>query len=843
MKTLPLCICVILVSATLAAEPAPPAFTKKPAATKAGDKVKIEFAVDRETDVAVFIENAKDEIIRHLVAGVLGKNPPAPLKPGLAQSVEWDGQADYGKPAEGGPFKVRVALGLGAKYDKVAKSDPLGLGGIRSLAVGRDGTLYVLMATGGGWPNGTGDVLVALNRDGSYQRMLMPYPSNLPKEKVPGVGTLDLDGRPAPIVRNLGVRDFYGGSAPVKSGMAATPDGQVLFPLYGLRLAAVDAEGAIPWGSFAGPHLFGKSLHWSSYQRIFVAASADGKLAYLSGLGHCSQGGSAAKLDNPYPAVFKVKLPERAPAEILFGDIKATGADETHLGGLPSGVALDGKGNVLVGDPANKRVVVISEKDGKFVGSLPVEAPDCVAADPASGAVYVTRITGGGGVELVKFSGWKDAAVVARASFPRDGNPEAPWVMVLDPGAKPPVIWMGGGGKLLRIEDLGAKLGEPRDVNTRTIGAGCFIDVSVDRDRKEVYFRAGPYWRFSEADGKAVPYNFQASRDGNNQLVPGADGNAYVQGWDNRMERFDRAGKPVPWPATGKNIVKIWGTMSVNTSRSLGIRHDGRIFSFDVPPGGALRGFRILHQFDPQGNAVAWGPVWHVSEVAIGPKFDAAGNIYIAEQIRPKDNPYPPELKSSFHLYGSIVKFPPGGGLIHFPGALDPPGEKFNPGPEAKTVEAVYVNKFHEKIDPVKITGAEWMHMGVSHIENAGCSCENTQFDVDEFGRVFYPDMCRFRVGVLDTNGNEILHFGGYGNAESMGPDSPVVDPQTKRVRPRRPEDPKDLKSPFAEPEIAFAWLIGVGVTDRYAYMGDTLNRRLLRAKLVYAAEETCPVQ
>ena len=154
-----------------------------------------------------------------------------------------------------------------------------------------------------------------------------------------------------------------------------------------------------------------------------------------------------------------------------------------------------------------------------------------------------------------------------------------------------------------------------------------------------------------------------------------------------------------------------------------------------------------------------------------------------------------------------------------------------------------YRRRFWGKVQPVKMTGAEWMHMGVSHIERAGCTCENTQFDVDEFGRVFYPDMCRFYVGVLDTNGNLITQFGGYGNAESMGPDSPVIDPKTAKPRPRRPDDPPTLQSPFAKPEIAFAWLIGVAVTDKYAYMGDSLNRRLLRAKLVYAAEETCPIQ
>ncbi|MHC4917448.1 MAG: hypothetical protein ACYTGB_18375, partial [Planctomycetota bacterium] len=80
-------------------------FSQKPTAKKNGDKVTISFAVNAPTDVAVFVEDTKGEVVRHLVAGVLGKNPPAPLKPGLSQSIQWDGKADYGKPAGSGPFK------------------------------------------------------------------------------------------------------------------------------------------------------------------------------------------------------------------------------------------------------------------------------------------------------------------------------------------------------------------------------------------------------------------------------------------------------------------------------------------------------------------------------------------------------------------------------------------------------------------------------------------------------------------------------------------------------------------------------------------------------------------
>ena len=79
---------ILLASAAYAAETPAVSFTRKPTAAKAAGGVKIEFAVSAPPDVAVFIEDGSGKAVRHLVAGVLGKDPPAPLKAdSLAQAV------------------------------------------------------------------------------------------------------------------------------------------------------------------------------------------------------------------------------------------------------------------------------------------------------------------------------------------------------------------------------------------------------------------------------------------------------------------------------------------------------------------------------------------------------------------------------------------------------------------------------------------------------------------------------------------------------------------------------------------------------------------------------------
>ena len=86
-----------------------PTFTTPPKAVRHGDAVRIEFAVNQATDVAVFVEDAKGGVVRHLVAGALGETAPKPLQPrSLAQSILWDGNDDLGEPVDRsrGPFRA-----------------------------------------------------------------------------------------------------------------------------------------------------------------------------------------------------------------------------------------------------------------------------------------------------------------------------------------------------------------------------------------------------------------------------------------------------------------------------------------------------------------------------------------------------------------------------------------------------------------------------------------------------------------------------------------------------------------------------------------------------------------
>jgi len=874
-------------SSALAAEPpAPPAFTKKPAASRQGDKVKISFAVDRETDVAVYVEDAKGAIVRHLAAGVLGKNPPEPLKANsLEQSVEWDGKDDDGKPAAGGPFKARVAVGLRINYAGTVFSDKTGPNNIvdvLGLATAPDGRLYVLSHR---WQRyvAWSTAVHVFRRDGSYEQTIKPFHSSLAEERAKPTGAFCTreEGLVPLVYRSIVDGPSYYPNNDVQHQPVVAPDGRLVLAVSPCNLAVLDGDGGIPNAKYAGPILGKKGFAgplpnstggFISFNIPYLAASADGKAVYMTGIGNVKyipNVGGRAFNDH---ALYSAPLPERGPAQVVFGDPAAAGNDDKHLSD-PRGVAVDGKGHLLVADFGNNRVVVLNEKDKTVAGTFPVEAPFWVGVNGKTGAVYV----GAKRSMLIKFSGWENAKELASMDFAGTLNkvnanyrPAAPVQFALDCSAEPPVLWAGITASLVRFEDQGAKFSDPQPIGAYSPPSPW--NLSVDPLRREVACQGNGIRILNEETGKvasAASPNFS----GEGFLMRlGLNGQVYAQCHGLKMQRFDRAGKLIPFEANAgdkalKGALNNGPEGTTFWPRDFSVDRRGDIYVKNR--GKEYHGLMTVAQHGPDG-ALKRIAIWATTDGALGPRVDPQGNLYMAEGVKPMGQPYPEVFKgrliagtkdgsSGFTLqteyggmdteyvwmYGSVVKYSPKGGAVWFPKPAVQPfdGEpKLDPAlPKLK----VTGTRGARLIDGVELQGAEWMRFGYAFLADMSgrgtdrCHCTASDFDVDDFGRSFYPNQGLFRVEVLDTNGNKILHVGGYGNQDCCGPDSYVLDPAGKFLRPRKADDPKELKSPFAEPELAFNWFTGLAVSDRYLYVADGVNRRVLRAKLDYAATET----
>jgi hypothetical protein len=858
-------------------------FTAKPKVTKVGAGAKIEFAVSTNTDVAIYVENAGGEIIRHLAAGVLGTNAPAPFaRNSLKQELVWDGKADFAKPAEGGPFQVRVALGLKVRYDKVAAGDQRGRsGGTTCMATGPDGALYLCAGQGSGVP--AGENLWVYDSAANYLRTVQPWPSRFTPDQVRGFAPVTLDGRPAPAV-------YYSAGTTrgtMNTGFASlsiSGDGKTICFVRdrgcyaAVEVGSMGADGSCPNASRSVPVKFPGMVLTTirpnnpMHNRVGLAVSDDGRTAWLSNLKTAGPGDNYAVLGYGHmPAVFRMRLPE-GEASLFFGETNKAGKADTQLGGSVRGLALDGKGRLLIADTANDRVVIVSEKDGAYVGEFASPRADSIAVNRKSGAIYVVRQIPfpDASVHVTRFVLTPDGksakeTYAARMNLPRDG-----YAFVADGSAATAVLWVAGPwGELMRFEDLGDKFSDSKNVAERSRDNYCI--VGTDRARREVYCRDNGMdgWiRYNEITDKIERVNLGYGIGGGcaPSGLPHPDGSFLTVRYGGFLEKVDRSGKILAWekpfllagyfkgtddPAyvkasTDKTAVRTPISMN-HTPNQFGIREsDGHIFVFSHDtPDNQRTVTKSLYEYLPSGERVGGALIQYGNDNIVGPRFDAQGNIYIAEAIKPKGWQPPSELVTGIGVdelnnqYGSIIKYTPKGGTLEYDhvNLRQPGGTPAKRDPSWQTIECI------SSRGAGRVAGAEWMYPGISYIGFYACNCEKVNFDVDPFGRVFLPDTIRFRVQVLDTAGNELTRFGGYGNAENMGPDSPVMDPKTGKLRPRSKDDPAALKSPFAEPEIAFAWLLGVGVTDRYVYTSDPTNRRLLKLKQTYAAEETVPVR
>jgi len=868
-------------------------FSSKPAAAKAGGKVKISFSVSARTDVEVAVLGAKGEVIRHLAAGVLGgkKAPPAPLKAGLSQLLEWDMRDDFGKPVKGGPFKVRVRAGLGARFGRLIGGDPYTFGSIAGIAADEDGNVYIMGF--GGRLNQRHMAIRVFDPEGRYLREILPFPANLKPGDMKDVARWDAERetfRPRNVT-NLNPNFYRGGRGGRLTLVSASKKNGVILT-DGTRIFTLETSGAVRGPKFVTRVMWEKKhIPWggvpnSGHGPVCIAISPDAKHVYEAGLFTAkTKYGHKMKPFFPPGRVFRMKL---AGSDFMkeFLTVKVT-----HTGGVGGnwvkgmgygfrprgpvhGIAVDGSGKLYVCDREFERIAVYDES-GKLVNELPVEYADQVAVHPKTGAVYVIQKDRKSYSEwftqLVKFNKLgKGEKPAATHKFDRKtSNPR----MALSAGKDKTTVWVAGvKGGLVALEDKGASFAPAKTHFAPAPGVQLdWNRLSMDYGRDEFYVSDGAtrVWRYDGKTGKGEILKRGGKVFFINDLSVGYDGNLYVrvsgptgthETYSGAFWRMTRDLKPAPFAGSGSHVLSnyIYSRYGIGyAERGIGPRPDGGAYvSFMYkwvnycvsgfgPDGKALQGKYLVGKvggkgpkgmgdYPPELKSAIIGPI---SAANGGLRVDLAGNIYMGMWAWPKGQPLPEGFEKDrgfLCTVGSVFKFTPEGGFLSAPkgwggsdGVIKVPKTEGARGIEIRS--GMRGNGTY----PGFMEGAVAVYPGFAPFSHDGfggnscCVCRVPRFGLDRYGRLALPNAVTNSVKVVDNAGNLIAEIGRYGNFDSQ----------------YLPPHSTDKKPPLAKPEIPLTWPTGAGFGPTSLYINDTYSRRVVRADLTHAAEALSAVK
>ncbi|MCG3180229.1 MAG: hypothetical protein BIFFINMI_02587 [Phycisphaerae bacterium] len=133
------------------------------------------------------------------------------------------------------------------------------------------------------------------------------------------------------------------------------------------------------------------------------------------------------------------------------------------------------------------------------------------------------------------------------------------------------------------------------------------------------------------------------------------------------------------------------------------------------------------------------------------------------------------------------------------------------------------------------VPGAQWFFGGVGFAgfnmigHAGGCACWFSRFTLDYFARSIAPEPYQYRVAVVDSAGNLILHIGQYGNVQDGQP----------LVAAGGPTDTRSIGGD--EVSLIHACFVGTW-TDHRIFIADMGNNRIASVKLDYYATERVPV-
>lgn len=843
-------IFVVLLSAAFIASPLWALdWIKKPAMEKAGDKWTISFEMDELTDVEVAIVNAKGKVVRHLAAGVLGKNPPPPLKAdSKSQTLTWDGKNDYREAAKHGPFKVRVRAGMGTKLVTIVGGDPytsyskvMAQGDhsgwrLTGIDVKPDGKVYVLANM-----NYSGQPAIRqFDAAGNYQKTVFPPPAGLPADKVKGWGIITHeDGSYSYQYSDLGSvalsKTFISGwRAPVPYLIPSPDKDSLLLCQRGhFKLMKVGTDGSIA----ANPHLEGPLVTEPSLfektakgrkacrvsGQLHFNLAPGGKHYYVSALFAGKYDGWRRKRSGALKTgfwrdgqVFKVDAVTRK-AEAFFTldadkviepmqERSKSGIADARYGNYAAlqGAVADKEGHVFVGDRQNRRILILDQA-AKIVREIPCAYPDALAVNPKSKTLYVTtrkgHYHGAGMLTLLKFNDWsKDDKPTASIPLCRVCHFSQRTHLATAQANGEVYVWVAYTALPVRIyKDKGSDLELVKDFYEAGPQRALGIEhMMADQSNDNVYVMdCGGYMaRVSDWKNPRFERCMMTTKKPLGALslaINPRKGHVFVHTHMGTVRRYAMEGdafKPAPVGESGISVTgpmcNDWRIGLGQGDRGLAAAPDGSLATLGtLQKGGAAYG-GPLNFFKADAAKAPWTPL---AFKEFDKKSKSAGIRFDLQGnlYAGKYDGAPKNPTKGFEKYPDFVRST---GRIYKFAPTGKPGNLF-PTPPEKPTKIYDIN--YGSISPR--------------------FSRTPRFGVDGWGRIYYPTTLLPKVSVMDNEGNGILKFGTWGNRDSMGGLEGDLVPT------------KDI--PMAFPN-------SVDATDDYIYVADMINRRLLRIEKTF---------
>ncbi len=811
--------------------------------------------------------------------------PEPLAKDSLAQSISWDGRDYAVRPAAGGPLRFRVRLGSQPRLDQVLGWDGNTFGGaVAALTVSPAGEVYVLLTDSyrgrselrvldsagrykrtimpypSATPPARSEPVGHLMADGERLPIVFNGQGHTLHPIVSGLSRQTMAWHP-------------GGRLLASSSVGTMAE-------HGppRHLIAFHPQGGAPEGvGFVGPKVreargfIGGSGEGGAFGMDRLAVSPDGTFIYFNQ----SFESRIFQEKERRHGIYRLRWTDRATGDLWLGRPEP-GDDDEHFSD-PQGIAVDAAGRLYVCDRGNNRIMLFSP-DGKLLGKAAAETPEQIAVHPRTGQVFVLSRPAGKNAErgrLLCFSAWRDGGPVRQSLS--DGGPQksaeldVPKIdlMALDPSADPARLWIAVKTGWITphriipvtVTDGRFALGEPVGND-----AGLWYPTSVvaDPDRGRIvvkellrykrYFSAIDMATGNVTELKLPGTDIALDADGNMYLLSGYRGDHV--GW---ISRYDSAGRPLPFSGTGSE-------KTVNfTFRCYG--PDMGVRGHAIHPNGDIYLLRST-QKDSGAEIEIFGPDGRHKRTLVrglgggdcGLGVDAAGNVYVGTNIKPAAAPLPAPFAGLvpadawqywrkgerpapwcypycnaylFHM-GAVMKFGPEGGAVYgYQRKSSPGGGNWpvaSPGMELEKAPAdATAYKTAYLAHDVKVSGALWRYGGIGIVPasidgpagDPGCVCLVSQLDADPWGRVYAPNVFRFSVEMLDSNGNHIARIGRYGNAD---------DGRTAGTA--------------ADGGIFFAWPADCDYAeaDGRLYVSDSVNRRVLVIRFDHAADAACDI-